>query len=99
MVMGRGKKKKKTRVYRRIRLTTDMFSFSRSLFLLFLVFFVRGVRLGDASLPATPSIFFFFVFVELFDDVLELTTTTTLLLLLVLVLLVVITSSRLSFCV
>lgn len=47
-----------------------MFSFSRSLFLLFLVFFVRGVRFGEvASLPATPSIFFFFVLVPPFEEV------------------------------
>jgi len=45
-----------------------MFSFSRSLFLLFLVFFVRGVRFGEvASLPVTPSIFFFFVLVPPFE--------------------------------
>lgn len=67
-------------------LTTEMFSFSSSFFLLFLVFFVRGVRFGDASLPATPSIFFFFVFVPLFDEV----TTDAV---------VVIVSSRLSLCV
>jgi len=47
-----------------------MFSFSRSFFLLFLVFFVRGVRFGEvASLPATPSIFFFFVLVPPFEEV------------------------------
>lgn len=63
-----------------------MFSFSRSLFLLFLVFFVRGVRFGEeASLPATPSIFFFFVLVPPFEEV------TT-------VELVVTVSSRLSLC-
>lgn len=70
----------------RLPLTTEMFSFSSSLFLLFLVFFVRGVRLGEASFPATPSIFFFFVFVPTFvpGDVT--------------VVLVVIVSSRLSLC-
>lgn len=62
-----------------------MFSFSRSLFLLFLVFFVRGVRFGEvASLPATPSIFFFFVLVPPFEEVT--------------VELVVTVSSRLSLC-
>lgn len=69
-------------------LTTEMFSFSSSFFLLFLVFFVRGVRLGEASLPATPSIFFFFVLVPPFA-LCELTV----------VALVVIVSSRLSLCI
>lgn len=63
-----------------------MFSFSRSLFLLFLVFFVRGVRFGEvASFPATPSIFFFFVLVPPFEGVTA-------------VELVVTVSSRLSLC-
>lgn len=69
-------------------LTTEMFSFSSSFFLLFLVFFVRGVRFGEASLPATPSIFFFFVLVPTFVPG-EVTT----------LVLVVIVSSRLSLCV
>lgn len=53
-----------------LQLTTEIFSFSRSLFLLFLVFFVRGVRfVEETSLPTTPSIFFFLVLVPPFEDV------------------------------
>lgn len=69
-----------------VSLTTEMFSFSSSFFLLFLVFFVRGVRLGEASLPATPSIFFFFVLVPPFA-LCELTVVT------------LVVSSRLSLCI
>lgn len=71
-----------------VSLTTEIFSFSSSFFLLFLVFFVRGVRLGEASLPATPSIFFFFVLVPPFA-LCEVTV----------VALVVNVSSRLSLCI
>jgi hypothetical protein len=46
-----------------------MFSFPRSPFLLFLVFFVRGVRFEEVtSLLANPSIFFFFVLISLLEE-------------------------------
>lgn len=45
-----------------------MFSFSSSFFLLFLVFFVLGVRFEDVSLLDIPSIFFFLVFAPVFVD-------------------------------